>query len=489
MSDSNHHGMHSFEGKNVLCSLHSYTEESFGRFGRMFRDLKPLYNKPKAISALGAINGPMDGGNTPKFTNNVPLGMIFFGQFIDHDITFDTTTSFSSINNPNQITNSRSAKLDLDSVFGGGPEDDPFLYLPRSNGFYLHTALTNNNIGQNKSTEKHDLQRNGRETAIIGDPRNDENRIISQMQLGFIRFYNALYKKYEDENPKYSPEEIYEEARKSVEWHYQWIVVNDFLPAMCGKYVVDDILANGRKYYKPKKHAFIPVEFSVAAFRFGHTMISQNLKLQLDGDEKNLFSKEIGSGFTRITSKEQAVEWDAFFDYGTNNFQKAEKLDTTLAPILLNLPFIPSTNPDDTSLATRNLRRGQSFLLPSGENVARHMERPESEIDQVLSFIKNQLNPHNIDLGAGVPLWFYILAEAEVIGRKDDENNNSLGEGLGPVGATIVAEVLIGLLELDRNSYLGNNRGWVPYLGIDGEFMMKDLMELAQTTADLELKN
>ncbi len=487
MSDSNHHGMHSFEGKNVLCSLHSYSEESFGRFGRMFRDLMPLYNAPKAISALGRPEGPMDGGNTPKFTDSVPRGLVFFGQFIDHDITFDTTSSFSSINNPSQIENSRSAELDLDSVFGGGPEDDPYLYAPRSVGFYLLTALSNNNIGQNKSTERHDLQRNGRETAIIGDPRNDENRVISQMQLGFIRFYNALYDKYKNDHPEFSPEEIYEEARKSAVWHYQWVVVNDFLPIMCGKYIVDDILGNGRKFYKPKKHAFIPVEFSVAAFRYGHTMVSQNLKLQLDGEEKNIFSNEFGAGFSRITSSKQAIEWDAFFDYGTDDFQKAEKLDTTLAPILLELPFIPSDNADDKSLATRNLRRGQSFLLPSGENVARHMERPETEIEQVLTFVKNRTKPNDIDLSAGVPLWYYILAEAEVVGRQDDENHNSLGEGLGPVGGRIVAEVLIGLLEIDRNSYLGNNRDWTPDLGTDNDFTMKDLMELAQTTADLEL--
>jgi hypothetical protein len=485
MSQSQHHGTHSFEGKNDLCTLHSFSEESFGKFGRMFRNLKPLYNSPKALSKLGSLKGPMDGGENPKFTDNIPLGLVFFGQFIDHDITFDTTTSFNNINSPNEIPNSRSAKLDLDSVFGGGPEDDPFLYASREDGFYLLTGLLNNNINQNKSTERHDLQRNGKGTAIIGDPRNDENRVISQLQLGFIRFYNAIYSELEKDHPEYSPDEIYEEARKSTMWHYQWIVINEFLPAMCGKSIVDDILGSGRKFYEPKKHAFIPVEFSVAAFRFGHTMISQNLKLQLDGKERNIFSKEFGRGFSRITSSDQAIEWDAFFDFGTD-FQKAEKLDITLASILLNLPFIPSPNPDDKSLATRNLRRGQSFLLPSGENVARCIERDESEIEQVLTFIKNKTKSNNIDLSSGVPLWFYILAEAEIVGRKDDEHHNSLGEGLGPVGATIVAEVLIGLLELDPQSYLGSNRDWDPDLGKDGVFTMKDLLEKASSAADLE---
>jgi len=484
MSDSNHHGMHSFEGKNVLCSHHSFEKESFGRFGRMFRELPPLYNPPSQLSGLGKIDGPMNGGNSPKFTDSVPLGMVFFGQFIDHDITFDTSTSFSSINNPNEIENSRSANLDLDSVFGGGPEDDPFLYRPREEGFYLLTALSNNNMDQNKATEKHDLQRNGKGTAIIGDPRNDENRVISQMQLALIRFYNANYKMLKDANSDYSPEHLYEEARKITTWHYQWVVVNEFLPIMCGKYLVADILGNGRKFYKPIYSAFIPVEFSVAAFRFGHTMIAQNLKLQQDGDMKSIFSSEFGKGFSRITSSDQAIEWDAFFDFGTD-FQKAEKLDTTLAPILLELPFVPSDDPNDKSLATRNFRRGQSFLLPSGENVARHMQREESEIEQVVDFVNNKVKMEDVDLSAGIPLWYYILAEAEVIGRQDDDTQFSSGEGLGPVGGRIVAEVLIGLLELDRESFLGNNRDWVPTHGEDGVFTMKDLMEEAEKACDL----
>src|SRR5690606_22104145 len=117
MSNSNHHGFHSFEGKNVLCTLASFKEESYGRFGRLFRVLPSLYTHPLSLSNLGKKGGPMDGGTTPKFTGSVPLGMIFLGQFIDHDITFDTTSSFSRINNPDQIANTRSAQLDLDCVF------------------------------------------------------------------------------------------------------------------------------------------------------------------------------------------------------------------------------------------------------------------------------------------------------------------------------------------------------------------------------------
>lgn len=484
MSNSNHHGFHSFEGKNVLCTLASFQEESFGRFGRLFRNLPPLYTTPPSLSNLGKKSGPMDAGSTPRFTNSVPLGMIFFGQFIDHDITFDTTSSFSKLNNPNQIANTRSAQLDLDCVFGGGPEDEPFMYASRSEGFFLLTGKTNKNADQTANLEKHDLARSGKGVAIIGDPRNDENRVISQLQLAFIRFYNAVYADIKTSKPALSPEETYAEAKRTVTWHYHWIILNEFLPALCGKKIVQDILGNGRKFYQPCNHPFIPVEFSVAAYRFGHTMIAQNLKLKKTGSAHSIFSPEFGQGFAKITNPNQVIEWEVLFDFD-GSYQRAERLDSTLAPALLDLPFVPSPDPDDKSLATRNLRRSQSFLLPSGENVAVAIGRPAAEIDTVNDFIKNKTSPHNVDLSAGTPLWYYILAEAEVIGRMESGTSFLPGEGLGPVGATIVAEVLIGLLELDENSYLGSNRDWTPTLSSTKTYSMKDLLTKSLTAVEI----
>lgn len=478
-----HHGTHSFFGKNELCSHKSFEKESIGRFGRMFRDLPPLYTDPTALAKLGAKNGPMDGKTTPFFTNETPLGMIFFGQFIDHDITFDTTSSFTDINDPGAVENVRTARLDLDNVFGGGPDDEPFMYEGEPTDLRLLTGKTNNNPGQSANLEKDDLARigpgNGR--AIIGDPRNDENRIISQLQLAFIRFYNAVYADVRAANPSLAAAEVYKQARRTVTWHYQWIVVNEFLPLLCGKPVVNGILGGGRKFYRPHAGAFIPVEFSVAAYRFGHSMIAQTMKLRAGGVAHSLFSPQIGQGFSRITNANQVVEWDQFFNI-SGTHQKAEKLDTKLATDLLDLPFVGSPNPSDKSLATRNLRRGQSFLLPSGESVGAKMERPAAEISAVKNLINNITSTNGIDLTTGSPLWFYILAEGQEIGRVDS-GGTTPGEGLGPVGATIVAEVLIGLLELDGDSYLGSNRDWSPTLGTNGQFTMKDFLAKAATAA------
>ncbi len=484
MSQPDHHGRYSFENKNFLCTLESFERETLGRFGRLFRDLKPLYSVPPALSKLGAVGGPMDGGATPKLTNAVPLGMIFFGQFIDHDITFDTTTSFSSINDPQQINNTRTAQLDLDCVFGGGPEDEPFMYNTGDAGLLLLTGKTNKNFDQSPTLEKNDLPRSGRGTAIIGDPRNDENRVISQLQLAFIRFYNAVYTDIKNAEPGLRPNQVYEKARELVTWHYHWIILTEFLPTMCGKGLVQDILGNGRVCYRPTLHAFIPVEFSVAAYRFGHTMIAQDMNLRTGGARHSIFSPEFGQGFAKVKSMDQVIDWETLFDFD-GSYQRAEKLDATLAPILLNLPFIPSPNPDDRSLATRNLRRGQSFLLPSGENVAAAMGRHATEVDRVRNFVKTRTQASGTDLSAGTPLWYYILSEAEEIGRQDGPSDFTPGEGLGPVGGRIVAEVLIGLMELDEQSFLGSNRDWVPTLGANGAFTMKDLLVKAGTAVEL----
>lgn len=477
-----HHGRHSFFGKNVLCTIKSFDVESIGRFGRMFRDLPPLYCKPEELVKLGAKNGPMDAGNSASFTNGTPLGMIFLGQFIDHDITFDTSSSFSSINNPDRIENTRSARLDLDCIFGGGPEDEPFMYVREPDNLRLHTGASNNNQGQGPNLEKHDLPRTGTGRAIIGDPRNDENRIISQLQLAFIRFYNAVYADVEAANAGMPPAEIYRIARQSVTWHYQWVIVNELLPLLCGDAIVTSILGKGRQFYQPCGEPFIPVEFSVAAYRFGHSMIAQQVKLKTGGATHHLFSPQIGKGFSPISNSNQVIDWEQFFDIN-GSFQKAEKLNTKLASDLLDLPFVASPNPADKSLATRNLRRAQSFLLPSGEQVAAKMGRPAAEQNTVLNHVNNLAQAHAIDLSAGTPLWFYILAEAEVIGRVDG-NGSIPGEGLGPVGATLVAEVLIGLMELDTDAYLGSNRDWTPSLGTNGRFTMKDLLAKAATAIE-----
>jgi len=255
---------------------------------------------------------------------------------------------------------------------------------------------------------------------------------------------------------------LFEEARREATWHHQWAVVNDYLVAICGRPVVEDILACGRKYYCPSE-AYIPVEFSVAAYRFGHSMIPMKVNIRHGGGVHELFGPTLGDGFAPVANQDSVVEWGELLDTGgPGSVQLAEKLDTKMARDLLELPFIPAGS--ERSLATRNLLRGNAFLLPGGDHVAELMHRPESEIEQVMQKVATISNDRIIQ---GAPLWLYILAEAEVIGRETAPSSFDKSEGLGPVGARIVAEVIIGLLELDPASYLGANRNWVPNASYD----------------------
>ena len=475
MSNQQHHGIRKRHEMNHLCNANSYGYESQGRFGRLFtaqHQAAPLYSNPNDLIELGKKGGIMDSMGNKALTNTVPLGMIFLGQFIDHDITFDTQSRFNNVNDPNEIDNFRTPNLDLDCIFGEGPEDEPFLY--EADSLKLLTGETNNNLGQGKALEKEDLARNGQGKAIIGDPRNDENRIISQLQLLFIRFYNKVYDQVAAEHPSYPPEEVYEEAREITVWHYQWIVLHEFLPLIIGETLLSEIIKEGRRWYVPAKRPFMPVEFSVAAYRFGHSMIPQKLRLRSGGDENDLFSDAIGGGFSRIEHLDQVVEWSQFFNIdGTH--QLSTKLDSKLSSELLELPFLKdSPIPDfEKSLATRNLRRSNSFLLPSGENVAKCMGIDATRVkDTVMDLIADE----NIDFSNGTPLWFYILVEGGELGRDGDP-----GEGLGPVGGRIVGEVLYGLLELDDTSFLGSNRNWTPTLGAAGTFSMKDMIAFVES--------
>jgi hypothetical protein len=426
----------------------------------MFQDLPPAYTAPEALQTLGAKGGPMDGGANANRTDTVPVGHVFFGQFIDHDITLDLFSKFDAVNDPSAIVNSRSPTLDLDCVFGSGHEGSAYMYYDQAGPFKGIKLLTGEDQDAGSVETRNDLLRSVHDRAVIGDFRNDENRIVSQLQLGMIKFYNHLVDILHADG--IHDAELREKAQRLTRWHYQWCVVNDFLRAMCGNAVVDRILSGGRKYYCGG-HPFIPVEFSVAAYRFGHSMAPQKIQIQKSKPSLPLFGGALGAGFSPVPSANAIVDWHEVFETAEGrNVQMAEKLDTKMATILLDLPFVEAGN--ESSLATRNLLRGNSFLLPAGETIAAHIGRPQAEIDTVLDATDTASGGA---ITKGVPLWFYILAEAEKIGRETHDGHFDKGEGLGPVGAIIVAETIIGLLELDSSSFLGANRNWVPEPGFN----------------------
>ncbi len=446
-----HHGLKPLTDLDRYCRG-GHRVERAGRFGRMFPDLPTAYTSPHVLHDVGVLGGPMDGGTNASRAASVPVGHVIFGQFIDHDITLDVSSSFSRVNLPEQIRNIRTPTLDLDCIYGSGPEAQP--YLMRQVGPTAGKGLM---VGADEVgadvLRRNDLYRPANNRAMIGDPRNDENRVISQLQLAMINVHNARC----DDGLSF------EEAREWLTWHYQWSVVNDFLVTMCGRPVVDDILNCGRKFYCPADEPFIPVEFSVAAYRFGHSMVPMKIQIQRGEPAQEFFGPVLGDGFTPVVDTKAIVDWhEVFFTSAGRNVQKAEKLNTKLARDLLQLPFMPPG--PESSLATRNLLRGNSFLLPGGDKVAELMNRPAAEVSDVMEKIGTMSDG---EITQGAPLWLYLLAEAEVIGRETTPGHFDKAEGLGPVGARMVAEVIIGLLELDEHSFLGSNRNWRPENGME----------------------
>lgn len=488
-----HHGVYPHD---IVPPRSKYHDS--GRFGRLFGKLPPFAadtpDVREALLDIGKPGGIMDAKDdltkapkdlivdpnlSKKNTDNpnMTAGMTFLGQFLDHDMTFDPTSSLERQADPEHVANFRTPSLGLDNVYGSGPGVHPHLY-DKATG---HTFLVEP-IG---TPGKFDVPRNSQQVALIADPRDDENMIISQLQLAFLKFHNAVADYVKTRIKLKKSGEIFDEAQRIVRWHYQWMVVHDFLKATCGDDVVDDVLTHGRAFYKWHNEPFIPVEFSVAAYRFGHSQVRPSYRANFTGGPGGgphfamIFTPKPSdpsdpddlSGGCRAPRR--FIDWPTFFDFGDGNVRPNKKIDTTLSTALFRLPGSVVANPDPktnpASLAQRNLLRHLTFALPSGQRVARAMgEDVLSKADLA------DLKPHGLD--DRTPLWFYILREAAVI---------ESGERLGPVGARIVAEVFIGLLEGDRSSWLSQDPDWEPFLAtIDpartGEdFRMVDLLRFA----------
>ena len=502
-----------------------------GAFGRLFRALPPaefgandaetqanLKSLGKAMVATD--DKPKDGPDAEE--SGIPALYTYLGQFVDHDITFDPSSSLQQQNDPDGLVDYRTPKFDLDNVYGRGPDDQPYLYDFSSGSghakFILGKHLTG---GGPLNPNARDLARNEPHVApkqparaIIGDPRNDENALVSQLQGLFLQFHNRLI---DDKKLNFA------DAQRTLRYHYQWMLINDFLVKLVNKktlhQVFPHLIANSSiavnppvlKFYHARDEAFMPFEFSVAAYRFGHSMVRPGYRLNDGNTLLPIFGQEglperpkSLRGFMAPAS-DWALDWARFIDIeprpdgvmldgngklpdgkdpsskqlaeNRQRLQLAYRIDTSIVFPLGDLPpdvadlIIPS-------LAERNLVRGWRLRLPSGQSVAKAMgqtaispihigkfqDTPEVQpIEKISPVFKDNC-----------PLWAYCLAETEhqtVTGLLDVKTKL-----LGPVGGRIVAETFAGLLTYDSHSFLNQDPNWKPMIGDGKTFGLKEFV-------------
>lgn len=479
--------------------------------------------------------------NPPETDSDVPAGYTYLAQFVDHDLTRDVTRiAFGTPTTAAQLDQGRSPALDLDSLYGEGPTGASARFYD-ANGVTFRLGRT---IGLNTpfgdiDLEGFDLPRAGAAApsaeearkAVIGDPRNDENLAVAQTHLAFLRFHNAMVKHLSNSTPSAL---LFEAARREVTLHYQWILRHDFLPRVIEPAILDDVFSHGRKVFEPGQSdtPTMPIEFSVAAYRFGHSMIRESYdwnqafndrgppalgrgtllnlfrfsgtsgNLNPDGDVNN----PLEGNLERLVTI-WVADWTRLFDFvkdgapaalapadgGTINH--ARRIDTRLADPLKDLPrgsFGPRnpgpTDPDALNLAFRNVVRGKMVKLATAQEVAAQFQAagaasPFLTSAQIIGPGDNGVDLSDLPqatrdiISTATPLWFYILREAE------------LNHGrLTGIGGRIAAETFHRAMEGSRTSIL-RLPAWRPLPGTHpGGFGMVDLLRRAYDGAAGELR-
>jgi hypothetical protein len=438
-----------------------------GRYVRLFADLPPLESDESLLHALGRAGGICDGADGAADDARVAAGWPFFGQYVAHDITADRSP-LTHHADPERVLNFRTPRANLEAVYGGGPTGSPYLYDRDDPAKLL--------------VDGGDVPRNAQGIALLGDPRNDVHLFMSQMQVAFLGLHNRLVDRLRADGVA----DVFEEARRAAVWHYQWVLLHEFLPSLIGAELTTELLEEGPSHFLTRDRGVIPLEFADAAYRYGHSQIRHAYQVNESFGPVALFPDLMGFG---PVPADKAVDWRLLFDVDPETTwgpasgghsataspsvpasgtprpaQRAKRLDGRLPRSLIALPHQLSGEEDGSdyaSLAVRDLQRGQAMGLASGEAIARHMGIEPLSEDEV------GLREHGWT--GETPLWLYILREADVRGD---------GDRLGPLGGRIVGEVLVGIVDADVESFRTVDPSWRPTLPARraGRFELADVL-------------
>ena len=513
-----------------------------GNFGWLYRNLPAWKPELDAEAELENLAQEMKGTN--RCDGSLAAGYTYFAQLVDHDLTFDPSSLSQQIDDPEILHHYRTPAFDLDCIYGRGPRVDPHLYSEREPE---RLRLTKTPSGE------WDLPRFDNDRAIVADARNDDLILLSQLHVGISRFHNQLVEilleRREFKNSPASRERstaVFLEARRLVRWHYQWVVLHDFLPKLLHPKVkdrlFDKVLSRLKRpdqapllHYRPETSAYLPIEFTAAAFRFAHCLPRASYQLNPSltremPESATLFRNDLdpmdqaglSTGSTngmkrlkRILGEVEAgnipiftntepiqlpsgrrarmlgnlhpdlrgrrklppnwgVDWSLFLaPLGAQSSSQVQRAMSIEPKFSLPLFEIP-VGPSTESLASLDLKKGYRYALPSGQTLARRMGLDSEDLLTLKDF------DHSIDgyVKQETPLLYYILAEAK---------QKALGQTLGVLGSEIIGETFIGLMLLDSTSYLNENPRWTP--NARSEYCLLDLLRLEIDEAAIDQLN
>ncbi|GAA3918022.1 myeloperoxidase [Amorphoplanes auranticolor] len=528
-------GILTTDGKSGVCERPS-TEASLRkfRFSRLLPKGGTLDPAVLEKVATAMTVAPPDPAVQPESADPpVPAGFTYLGQFVDHDLTLDNTArALGEHVTVNELLQGRSPALDLDSMYGRGPgdRDDDRFYAPDKLKLRVGITAAIGTGGTNVNLNGYDLPRvtqgstkAERQRALIPDLRNDENLIVAQTHLAFIRFHNRVVDQLADQGVPSAI--LFERARETVVRHYQWMLRTDFLPRIVDREIVEDVFTTGRRFFevpgdgrtnghqryaKAGDTPTMPIEFSVAAYRLGHSMVraaydwnrifsgtrgSLRLLFTFSGtsgnfDPANPDVNDQESGLFERLPTNWAVDWRRMYDFAAEagradltapaGVNIAQRIDTLLVNPLAGMPKGTfggnGTSPPEIqlNLAFRNLVRANMVELASGQQAAEFLGVAPLTAEQIIGgtdagAVLTTLSDDERDaFAARTPLWFYILREAELNGGR-----------LTGVGGRITAEVFHRAMEGSRISIV-RDPSWHPSLGPDADtFRMVDLLLFA----------
>jgi hypothetical protein len=432
-----------------------------GIYKRLFPETQtPILavDEPK-LEKLGAAMTDENGESHDS--SNLFAGYTYFGQFIDHNLTWNRSVLDAPQDEQVSGPNFRTASLDLDHVYGGGPEIAEALYEGEQGAerFRIGATLPSTRFNLPGGTLR-DLPsvNEGVQVGDQADFRNTENAFVRQLHVSLLKFHNIAVQQLEQNQVNGDLPEgssVFERARRLVIWSYQWLVWNDFLAN-----IIDPLTWRPpqRRALGSQASAFqLPLEFALAAFRFGHSMVRSVYPMNCHRPAEPLLNvinprKESAEPLR----EDDLVEWGRFFPGLPNSSRAvthARSIDVHIATVLHQLPIetfqlftAAKRDSEIVDLPTRTLLRGARARLASGQEVAAAMgmngltrqdfESDETKAGQALK---------DADLTHNTPLWYYILKEAQLRGH---------GDHLGPIGSQIVRDTIEGTLQNDNESYL-----------------------------------